>query len=83
MKENCMRKNRVGTAVVLAAVSLMPCVVVAVEAQSLGVIDPEDATTYLSAGAQIFKGDLVKQGTGTNALSQADIHPEFATLLTD
>ena len=74
MKENCVRKNRVGTAVALAAASLLPCVAVAVEAQSLGVLDPEDATTYLSAGAQIFKGDLVKQGTGTNALSQADIH---------
>ena len=74
MKENCVRKNRVGTAVALAAASLLPCVAVAVEAQALGVIDPEDATRYLSVGAQIFKGDLVKQGTGTNALSQADIH---------
>ena len=40
MKENCMRKNRAGTAVALAAASLLPCVAVAVEAQALGVIDP-------------------------------------------
>ena len=74
MKENNARKNRFGTAVALAAASLLPCAAVAVEAQSLGVLDPEDATTYLSAGMQIFKGDLVKQGTGTNALSVADVH---------
>ena len=50
------------------------CVAGATEATPLGVLDPEDATAYLSTGAQIFKGDLVKQGTGTNALSLADVH---------
>ena len=72
MKKNVMRKC--GWMAAVAAVCLLPCVAGATEATPLGVLDPEDATTYLSAGAQIFKGDLVKQGTGTNALSQADIH---------
>ena len=72
MNKNVMRKY--GWMVAVAAVCLLPCVAGATEATPLGVLDPEDATTYLSAGAQIFKGDLVKQGTGTNALSQADIH---------
>lgn len=72
MNKNVMRKY--GWMVAVAAVCLLPCVAGATEATPLGVLDPEDATTYLSAGAQIFKGDLVKQGTGTNVLSQADIH---------
>ena len=72
MKKNVMRKC--GWMAAVAAVCLLPCVAGAAEATPLGVLDPEDATAYLSGGAQIFKGDLVKQGTGTNALSLADVH---------
>ena len=72
MKKNVMRKC--GWMAAVAAVCLLPCVTGATEATPLGVLDPEDATAYLSTGAQIFKGDLVKQGTGTNALSLADVH---------
>ena len=72
MKKNVMRKC--GWMAAVAAVCLLPCVAGAAEATLLGVLDPEDATAYLSGGAQIFKGDLVKQGTGTNALSLADVH---------
>ena len=72
MKKNVMRKCVWMAAV--AAVCLLPCVARAAAATLLGVLDPEDATAYLSGGAQIFKGDLVKQGTGTNALSLADVH---------
>ena len=72
MNKNVMRKY--GWMVAVAAVCLLPCVAGATEATPLGVLDPEDATAYLSGGAQIFKGDLVKQGTGTNALSLADVH---------
>ena len=72
MKKNVMRKC--GWMAAVAAACLLPCVAGATEATPLGVLDPEDATAYLSGGAQIFKGDLVKQGTGTNALSLADVH---------
>ena len=72
MKKNVMRKC--GWMAAVAAVCLLPCVTGATEARPLGVLDPEAATAYLSTGAQIFKGDLVKQGTGTNALSLADVH---------
>ncbi len=72
MTKNVMRKC--GWMAAVAAVCLLPCVAGAAEATLLGVLDPEDATAYLSGGAQIFKGDLVKQGTGTNALSLADVH---------
>ena len=72
MTKNVMRKC--GWMAAVAAVCLLPCVAGATEATPLGVLDPEDATAYLSGGAQIFKGDLVKQGTGTNALSLADVH---------
>ena len=72
MKKNVMRKC--GWMAAVAAVCLLPCVAVAAVATPLGVLDPEDATAYLTAGAQIFKGDLVKQGNGTTTLSLADVH---------
>lgn len=62
---------------ICAAVFLLPCVVGATEASLQGVLDPEDATTYLTdnaASSKIFKGDLVKQGAGETALSLADVH---------
>ena len=41
-------------------------------------VDPDAGTRYLANGAnsseQIFHGDLVKQGVGTNTLSLADVH---------
>ena len=73
-KENCTFKNLKRAIVSLAVFSLLPFAVEAAEAMPIGVVDPGDATAYLANGTQIFKGDLVKQGTGTNALSQADIH---------
>lgn len=64
--------------VVVAMVGLMTDMVAASQsAAELAVVDPGDATVYLSDGAssseQAFKGDLVKQGPGTNSLSNADM----------
>ena len=49
MKKNVMRKC--GWMAAVAAVCLLPCVAGAAAATLLGVLDPEDATAYLSGGA--------------------------------
>lgn len=52
MKENSVRENRLGTAVALVTA---PCVAVVVETQLLGVLDPKDSMTHLSAGENAYE----------------------------
>lgn len=64
--------------VAVAAFCALPVIGFCGAAVAVAPVDPDAATRYLADGAasseQIFHGDLVKQGTGTNALSLADVH---------
>ena len=66
------------TIVVVAALGAWPVTGFCGAAVAVAPVDPDAATRYLADGTasseQVFHGDLVKQGTGTNALSLADVH---------
>ena len=66
------------TIVVAVALGAWPVVGFCGAAMAGAPVDPDVGTRYLADGAasseQIFHGDLVKQGAGTNTLSLADVH---------
>jgi hypothetical protein len=70
--------RKLNTIVVAAALGAWPVAGFCGAAVAGAPVDPDAGTRYLADGAasleQTFHGNLVKQGTGTNTLSLADVH---------